>query len=384
MAAGDGGIDLAGGGGGEVEGAEVDDGVGRGGAEDDAGAIGDAGEAGEVAAEEGEGVGLEFAIDGVAGEEGVAVFVGLGEALEAGAGGGVAEAENGRGVGFVGLGLGECAAADHHVQEAALALARGLGVAVGAQGIGALGQAAEEGGFAEGEGGGGGVEVGLGGGFDADVLAAVGGVVEVGGEDFVLGVELFHLAGAGGLEELAPEAAAASGGEAGHLHREGGGARDDAQARHILPEGAQGRAVVDAPMAVEVGVLGDEGGAEDFRGDGREGDGEAPGVVFATEGGQDLAIAVVDPPGRGARFEGRERILDKARGEGPGERKEERPAADQGEQPGAQAAEAAKAARHFTVSLPVGASAPVRSGAYIASMTHEPQEKVPRVVARTG
>ena len=115
LAAGDGGIDLAGGGGGEVEGAEVDDGVGRGGAEDDAGAIGDAGEAGEVAAEEGEGVGLEFAIDGVAGEEGVAVFVGLGEALEVGAVGGVSEAEDGRGVGFVGLRLGEFAAADHHV-----------------------------------------------------------------------------------------------------------------------------------------------------------------------------------------------------------------------------------------------------------------------------
>lgn len=92
-----------------------------------------------------------------------------------------------------------------------MTFAGGGEMAIQAEGVGALGDAAEEGGFGEGEIFRGGVEVIACGGFKAGDFPTVGGVVEVGGEDFLLGVEALHFAGACGLEEFSPEGAFASG-----------------------------------------------------------------------------------------------------------------------------------------------------------------------------
>lgn len=110
------GINLSGFGVVKVEGAEIDDGTGgRVAIENNACGVVDVGEAVALLAEEGEDVALPIGAEGVAGLDGVEVFVGFCDALEACGLGIVATADAGIVEDGVGFRSGECSAANHHL-----------------------------------------------------------------------------------------------------------------------------------------------------------------------------------------------------------------------------------------------------------------------------
>ena len=146
--------------------------------------------------------------------------------------------------------------ADEAVEDDSLAAARGGGVAVWAEPVWQLRDAAEDACLDDANLGGVAAKVEARSGFDPVDVAAEGDVVEVCLEDLILRVEALHLAGLGCLDELLQEIAAALVVvHRGSLHADRGCPGHDAQGRQILQDGAADGAVVEAMVLVETGVL---------------------------------------------------------------------------------------------------------------------------------
>ena len=117
--------------------------------------------------------------------------------------------------------------------------------------------------------------------------------VEIFREDFAFGMELFHLAGFGGLDEFGFEGALPGARDGDKLHGDRRGSGDDAPVGEILPCRTRDDPEVDAVMVVEMRILRGQNDIDGLLGDLFQRDVETPLVVIGAFDAEKLSLPVV-------------------------------------------------------------------------------------------